>query len=53
MINAVLDSAGIVRDSWKLLPGITNVRVTSVFVWSGLDRGTAGIKQRLTQPRGL
>ena len=52
MINDVLDSIGVVRNTLHA-PGISNIRVTGVYAWGGLDRGSPSTRQRLNQPGGL
>jgi hypothetical protein len=48
MINDVLDSIGVVRNNLHL-PGFSNIRVTGLWAFDSIDRGTVGNRRRLNE----
>jgi len=49
MINDFLDAVGIVRNNLHL-PGISNVRITGLYSWGHIDRGTPATRRRADTP---
>ncbi len=48
MLNDVLDSVGIVRNNLHA-PGFSNIRVTGLYAWDSIDRGTVANRRRLNE----
>ena len=49
MINDVLDAVGVVRNNLHL-PGFSNIRLTGLFAWDSIDRGSPATRLRLDDP---
>lgn len=52
MINDFLDAVGLVRNNLHA-PGISNIRITGLYAWDHLDRGTPATRQRLNHGNGI
>ncbi len=46
MINDFLDTVGLVRNNLHV-PGVSNIRITALYAWDHIDRGTVANRQRL------
>ena len=49
MINDFIDSVGIVRNNLHA-PGFSNIRITGIYAWDSIDRGTPFNRQRRNGP---
>ena len=52
MINDFLDAVGVVRNNLHA-PGFSNIRLTGLYAWDHIDRGTPANRQRLNAGSGL
>ena len=48
MVNDTLDSIGVVRNNLHA-PGFSNIRITGLWAFDSIDRGTAANRQRLNE----
>lgn len=48
MVNDTLDSIGVVRNNLHA-PGFSNIRITGLWAFDSIDRGTVGNRQRLNE----
>ena len=46
MINDFLDAVGLVRNNLHV-PNVSNIRITALYAWDHIDRGTVASRQRL------
>ncbi len=48
LINDVLDSVGLVRNN-LYAPGFSSIRITGLWAWDSIDRGTSANRRRLNE----